>query len=118
MEAKQLVKKNDNRELSSINETVMPEIVCKIGKPIEIPLRSIAASTGYMCALADKPDKIWLDGEATQFIPGHIPGQPGKIIFTFMGVAECKAEIVFKYIRPWDLNDIAEVVTFPIQCQK
>lgn len=96
----------------------MPEQVCKIGKPIEIELRSIAASTGYICALANKPENIWLDGEATQFTPGHITGQPGKMIFTFIGVEECKGELVFEYVRPWDLKDVADVVIFPIDCQK
>lgn len=101
-----------------MSESVMPEQICKIGKTIEIELQSIAGSTGYTCALVDKPDSIWFDCEATQFTPGHYPGQPGMMSFTFMGVAECKGEIVFKYVRPWDLTDVTDVVIFPITCQK
>ncbi len=105
-------------ESSSIRETIMPEINGNTGIPIEITLRSIAASTGYVCALADKPDNIWIDGEATHVIPGSIPGQPGKLIFTLIGVGECMGDVVFKYVRPWNLNDIAEIVRYQIRIKK
>jgi hypothetical protein len=101
-----------------MKELIMPERICKIGQMFQIELRSMVASTGYMCALVHKPDCLLLDGEATHYIPGHFPGQPGKMIFTFVCTAECKERIVFKYVRPWDLDDFAQMVSCPIVCQK
>ena len=40
------------------------------------------------------------------------------MIFTFICLAECKEELVFKYVRPWDLKDIGQTVIVPIVCNK
>jgi hypothetical protein len=101
-----------------MKDTIMPERICKIGHLCKIELRSIAASTGYICALVHKPDCILLEGEGTHLIPGHIPGQQGTMIFSFICAAECKERLVFKYVRPWDLDDVAEIISYPIACQK
>jgi hypothetical protein len=102
-----------------MNELTMPEIICKVGQSFEIDLRSIAASTGYVCALAHKPDCLWLEGEATHLEPGPFPPiTMGKMIFTFLCLVECKEQLVFKYVKPWDLKDIGQKVIFPIVCNK
>lgn len=100
-----------------MKELILPERICKIGQMFQIELPS-HITAGYMCALVHKPDCVFLDGEATHLIPGHIIGQPGKMIFTFICVTECKERIVFKYVRPWDMDDSAQMLSYPIVCQK
>ena len=101
-----------------MSELIMPEKICKIGQNFKIELKSRGGSTGYICAIAHKPDCIWLEGEATYLIPGQIEGQTGKIIFSFICVAECVEQLVFKYVRTWDLKDIGQTVICPIVCHK
>lgn len=97
-----------------MNEIKMPDINIKIGQTTEVVLRSNAASTGYVWAISHKPDLLWLEGEGTYLKPGDIPGAPGKMTFTFTGAGKCQDYIQFILVRPWDLNDIAQKMTYAV----
>lgn len=82
-------------------------VTVKAGRNFTIRLES-NPTTGYQWQLADELDKGFVELVDSIFIPGRtdMVGSPGKEEWVFKSVRAGKGGISFKYVRPWEKDEV------------
>jgi len=77
------------------------------GEEFKITLES-NRTTGYQWQLAQPLDSSMVEFIASEYLnkDGRVPGQGGEEIWSFRAVDPGKTEIYFKYVRPWETDEL------------
>jgi len=85
------------------NDDMANTIKTTVGREFVITLDA-NATTGYEWQLANPIDDSLIKLVSSEYIPDktELVGRGGKSIWTFKAICAGKAQISFKYIRPWE----------------
>lgn len=98
----------------NMREFKMPDINIKVGQTTEVALTE-RPGTGYTWVLVHKPDCLWLENIHIIVPDKDIAvGIPIKKVFTFEGAEKCQDYVEFVLVRPFDLKDIAQKMTYAL----
>lgn len=88
---------------AEIQDNASHAINAAAGKEFAITLDA-NATTGYEWQLIDPIDNNLIKLVHSEYIPDKtgLVGSGGKSIWTFKAISAGKAQILFKYIRPWE----------------
>lgn len=95
----------------------MKKIEIQLGQTDNISFADNAGSTGYQWMLADLPNNVFLVDVEYEAPANPMPGRGGRRIFTIIGAHVGRGKLTFVQVRPWDINNPAQKISYMVEVE-